>query len=114
MSSSTPLRRRLGTALSALLIMVATNAASAQQVALQGARGDSARFRLITLDPGHFHAGLVQKFMYPDVDSVVHVYSAGGDDLAQHLARIESFNKREEQPTHWAERIHTSPDYLER
>src|ERR1035441_4088910 len=24
--------------------------------------------RLITLDPGHFHAGLVQKFMYPQVD----------------------------------------------
>ena len=55
--------------------MAATNAASAQQVALQGGRGDSARFRLITLDPGHFHAALVQKFMYPDVDSVVHVYS---------------------------------------
>src|SRR5215203_3969820 len=114
MSSSTPLRRRLGTALSALSIMAAMNAASAQQVALQGARGDSARFRLITLDPGHFHAGLVQKFMYPDVDSVVHVYSAGGDDLAQHLARIKSFNTRSDQPTHWVEKVYTGPDYLER
>ena len=67
--------RRLGTALSALLVMAAMNAASAQQVAQQGEpRADSARFRLVTLDPGHFHASLVQKFMYPDVDSVVHVY----------------------------------------
>src|SRR5215203_6328967 len=114
MSSSTPLRRRLGTALSALSIMAAMNAASAQQVALQGARGDSARFRLITLDPGHFHAGLVQKFMYPDVDSVVHVYSAGGDDLAQHLARIKSFNTRDDQPTHWVEKPYTGADFLER
>jgi predicted dehydrogenase len=114
MSSSTLVRRRLGTALSALLIMAATNAASAQQVTLQGARGDSARFRLITLDPGHFHAGLVQKFMYPDVDSVVYVYSAGGDDLAQHLARIKSFNTRSDQPTHWVEKPYTGADFLER
>ena len=94
--------------------MAATNAASAQQVALQGGRGDSARFRLITLDPGHFHAGLVQKFMYPDVDSVVHVYSAGGDDLAQHMARIKSFNTRGDQPTHWVVKPYTGADFLER
>ena len=107
-------RRRALSALAASLVMAATGSASAQQVAQQGARVDSARFHLITLDPGHFHASLVQKFMYPGVDSVVHVYSAGGDDLEQHLARIKSFNTREEQPTHWVEKIHTSPDYLER
>ena len=107
-------RRRALSALAAFLVMAATGSASAQQVAQQGARADSVRFHLITLDPGHFHASLVQKFMYPGVDSVVHVYSAGGDDLEQHLARIKSFNTREEQPTHWVERIHTSPDYLER
>jgi len=111
-------RRRALSALATLLVMSVTGTASAQQVAPQGeparSHADSARFRLLTLDPGHFHASLVQKFMYPDVDSVVHVYSAGGDDLEQHLARIRSFNTREEQPTHWVERIHTSPDFLER
>ena len=107
-------RRRALSALATLLVMSATGSASAQQVVQQSARADSARFRLLTLDPGHFHASLVQKFMYPDVDSVVHVYSAGGDDLEQHLARIKSFNTREEQPTHWVERIHTSPDFLDR
>ena len=89
---------------------MATAPASAQQAASQQG---APRFRLITLDPGHFHASLVQKFMYPDVDSVVWVYSAGGDDLKEHLARVESFNKREEQPTHWVEKIYTGPDYLE-
>src|SRR6478752_1750664 len=99
----------------AAALLMATAPASAQQVSQQGvSRADSARFRLITLDPGHFHASLVQKFMYPDVDSVVWVYSAGGDDLKEHLARIESFNKREEQPTHWLEKIYTGPDYLDR
>jgi predicted dehydrogenase len=101
-----PFHLRFVLALAALIAMTAPPAAAQ--------RADSARFRLITLDPGHFHASLVQKFMYPDVDSVVHVYSAGGDDLAQHLARIETFNKRTDQPTHWVEKIHTSPDFLER
>jgi predicted dehydrogenase len=107
-------RRRALAACAALLAMTAAGSASAQQVVPQGRSADSARFHLLTLDPGHFHASLVQKFMYPDVDSVVDVYSAGGDDLEQHLARIKSFNTREEQPTHWVEKIHTSPDYLER
>ncbi|MDB4917175.1 MAG: hypothetical protein JWM95_4819 [Gemmatimonadetes bacterium] len=69
-------------------------------------------YRLITLDPGHFHASLVQKFMSADLDSVVHVYAPAGDDLAQHLARVEAFNKRADQPTHWAEVVYSGPDYF--
>lgn len=45
--------------------------------------------RLVTLDPGHFHAALVQKSMYPSVDSTVYIYSEGGPDLDMHLARIK-------------------------
>ena len=45
--------------------------------------------RLMTLDPGHFHAALVQKSMYPEVDAVVNVYAPAGPDLDGHLARIE-------------------------
>jgi predicted dehydrogenase len=73
-----------------------------------------ARFRLLTLDPGHFHAALVQKFMYPDVDSTVHVYAPAGDDLEQHLARIEGFNKRQDSPTAWREQVYRGPDFFER
>src|SRR4051812_48729328 len=109
------LARRLASFGAIAALVFAMVPASAQQASQQGApHADSARVRLITLDPGHFHASLVQKFMYPDVDSTVWVYSAGGDDLKEHLARIESFNKREEQPTHWVEKIYTGPDYLER
>ena len=72
------------------------------------------RFRLVTLDPGHFHASLVQKFMYGDVDSVVNVFAPAGDDVAQHLMRIDAFNKRTEAPTHWVERTYTGADFLER
>jgi predicted dehydrogenase len=70
--------------------------------------------RLITLDPGHFHAALVQKFMYDDVDPVVRVYAPGSDDLSEHLKRIEGFNTRADQPTHWREQVYTGSDYLEK
>jgi predicted dehydrogenase len=69
--------------------------------------------RLLTLDPGHFHAGLVQKFMYPQVSPIVHVYAPAGPDLAEHLKRIEGFNTRADQPTHWEEKVYTGPDFLQ-
>ena len=75
---------------------------------------NNVRFKLITLDPGHFHASLVQKFMYADVDSLVHVYAPAGDDLQEHLKRIESFNTRSNQPTHWQETVYTGADFLEK
>ena len=37
---------------------------------------------LITLDPGHFHAALVQKFMLPRVSPDVRVFAPAGDDVA--------------------------------
>ena len=48
--------------------------------------------KLITLAPAHFHAALVQKIMYPGIDSVVHVYAPKGLGLnrAKDLARGRS------------------------
>lgn len=69
---------------------------------------------LITLDPGHFHAALVQRTMYPDVDSVVHVYAPAGNDVDLHLARIKGFNDRKESPTHWEEEVYRGNDFLEK
>ncbi len=68
--------------------------------------------RLITLDPGHFHAALVQKKMYEDVDSTVYVYAPRGDDLKLHLDRINGYNSRQESPTHWKEEVYTGPDFF--
>jgi predicted dehydrogenase len=76
-----------------------------------GAKGE---VRLITLDPGHFHAALVQKTMYETVDPVVHVYAPEGKDVMEHLARINSYNTRSENPTSWIEKLYTGPDYLAR
>jgi predicted dehydrogenase len=70
--------------------------------------------RFMTLDPGHFHAALVQKEMYPGVAPRVDVYAPLGADLLGHLARINGFNSRAAQPTAWRLEVHTGPDFLQR
>ena len=70
--------------------------------------------RLMTLDPGHFHAALVQKTMYEQVMPVVHVYAPKGPDVDEHLARIDGFNTRAENPTKWKEEVYLGDDYLEK
>ena len=70
--------------------------------------------RLMTLDPGHFHAALVQKEMYAGVAPQVDVYAPLGPDLIAHLNRIAGFNTRKEHPTAWELEVHTGPDFLER
>jgi predicted dehydrogenase len=69
---------------------------------------------LIVVDPGHFHAALVQKEMYPNLSSKVHVYAQVGPDLADYLSRIVRFNARKERPTHWQLEVHAGPEFLER
>ncbi|MEO5995415.1 MAG: putative oxidoreductase C-terminal domain-containing protein [Chitinophagaceae bacterium] len=75
---------------------------------------DSTMVKLITLDPGHFHAALVQKSMYPGIDSIVHVYAPDGPELQSHLALVNSYNTRKENPTLWKEEIYKGTDYLEK
>jgi len=71
-------------------------------------------FHLLTLDPGHFHAALVQKSMFDNVDSTVHVYAPDGPDLQLHLGRINGFNTRAEAPTRWNEVVYTGNDFFEK
>ncbi|WP_262245398.1 putative oxidoreductase C-terminal domain-containing protein [Parapedobacter soli] len=70
--------------------------------------------QLITVAPGHFHAALVQKTMYPQVDSVVHVYAPEGSELQAHLALIDQYNTRDTDPTRWDEVVYSGPDFLKK
>ncbi len=72
------------------------------------------KIKLITLDPGHFHSALVQKSMYGDVDSVVHVYAPEGNDVQLHLEKIEAYNKRADVPTTWKEEVYLGSDFMEK
>jgi len=69
---------------------------------------------LMTLDPGHFHAALVQKTMYNAVDSTIYVFAPEGPEVNDFLSKIESYNSRSENPTHWKVNSYFGEDYLER
>jgi predicted dehydrogenase len=70
--------------------------------------------RLIVVDPGHFHAALVQKEMYPALSPRVQVYAPLGPDLVDYLTRIARFNQRPDEPTSWEIELHASSDFLDR
>jgi predicted dehydrogenase len=76
--------------------------------------GKKYEVQLITVDPGHFHAALVQKIMYDQVSPDVHVYAPEGPDYLQHLDRIKSYNSRAVDPTSWNEIVYTGPDFFEK
>ena len=79
-----------------------------------GFNGTKGEVKLLTLDPGHFHAALVQMYMYDEVDPTVHVYAPEGDDAQMHLDRVKIYNERSERPTSWNEQLYTGEDFLDR
>ncbi len=98
--------------LTALVILSAARHTAVSDLSQK--RKPTPEVRFITLDPGHFHAGLVQKEMYPGVSRKVSVYAPLGPDLLEHLNRIAAFNTRSENPTSWELEVHTGPDFLQR
>jgi predicted dehydrogenase len=70
--------------------------------------------QLIIVDPGHFHAALIQKDMIPFLSPRVSVYGALSPELLDYLNRIALFNSRPDQPTHWELEVHTGPGFFDR
>jgi predicted dehydrogenase len=69
--------------------------------------------RLLVLDPGHFHAALVQKESYTEVDPRVSVYAPLGPELLDYLNRVYLFNTRAANPTTWQLDIHCGAEPLQ-
>ncbi|HXE80032.1 MAG TPA: putative oxidoreductase C-terminal domain-containing protein [Vicinamibacterales bacterium] len=103
--------RRHHIVLLTIALCAAAGAAATSDLASEERMPD---IRFMTLEPGHFHAALVQKEMYEGVAPQVHVYAPLGPDLLGHLARISGFNHRPERPTAWELEVHTGPDAMER
>jgi predicted dehydrogenase len=68
----------------------------------------------MTLDPGHFHAALVQKVMYDAVSEKVYVFAPEGEDLQNHLDIVNRYNKRDENPTSWDIEVYAGEDFYEK
>jgi len=82
-----------------------------EQIMFTGAIGE---VKLMTLDPGHFHAALIQKVMYEQMNTVVHVYAPDESDVEDHQKRIEGFNTRTENPTSWDQKVYKGEDFFEK
>lgn len=76
--------------------------------------GAEDEIRLMTLDPGHFHAHLVQQSMYDQVSPTVFVYAREGSELDAYKAAIQNYNSRTENPTTWELDVYTGEDFLEK
>lgn len=76
-----------------------------------GAKGE---VKLINLQPGHFHAALVQKTALPQINDTVYVYASGGPELENYLGIIEGYNIRQEKPTKWTEIVYEGDDFFEK
>ncbi|MCB9259945.1 MAG: oxidoreductase [Ignavibacteriales bacterium] len=72
------------------------------------------QIKLMTLDPGHFHAALVQKNQYDQVSSDVFIYAPVGEDVEDHMNRIINYNSRSENPTNWNLDVYKGADYFEK
>ena len=91
-----------------LLLSSCTNADAPMITPVEG------KVKLMNLDPGHFHAALVQKTMYESVDPEVHIYAPEGPEVKSYLNLIEAYNSRETDPTSWTEKVYTGDDFLEK
>ena len=76
-----------------------------------GKRGE---VKLVVLNPGHFHADLLQKTSNGKINDSVYVYAPKGTELTQHIQRIESYNHRAENPTSWKESIYSRNDFFQK
>jgi predicted dehydrogenase len=106
-------RRRILAGLLVVLtgVSLSCDKKEAPRTEFTGAKGE---VKLMTLDPGHFHAALVQKTMYEQVAPKVHVYAPVGPDVEDHGKRIEGFNTRPEDPTNWNQKVYAGDDFLQR
>ena len=95
----------------AVLVMSGCGESATPEKKFDGSKGE---VTLLTLDPGHFHAALVQMYMYDQVSPEVYVYAPEGDDVKMHLDRVNIYNEREENPTQWNENLYTGEDFLEK
>lgn len=92
----------------ALLVIATLNSCKSEK------ETSSDKLTLMTLDPGHFHASLIQKSMLPGIDSVCYVYAPKSLGVSAHLALLNGYNIREENPTSWKVESYINADFLEK
>jgi hypothetical protein len=78
------------------------------------AQGGPSERHAIVLDPEHSHAAGIFSRQFPKLSPEIHLYAPPGPDADAFVNRIESFNHRAKNPTHWTVKSYLGPDFLER
>jgi len=73
---------------------------------------DNPSATFMVADPGHFHAPLVLKTMYPGVNPQVFVYAPEGPELADFNARVNSYQHSTDNPTRWIIKEYRGEDFF--
>lgn len=97
-----------------LVLASACSSESDKEISNTHFSGAEGEIKLVTLNPGHFHAGLVHKYGYAQVDPTIYIYAPDGKELESHLGLIDRYNNRAEDPTQWTPTIYRGDDYLEK
>ncbi len=110
------MKRKLNWKMSIVVLLLAgcgtqSKAPSDNGNVFTGAQGE---VKLVTLDPGHFHAALVQKLPLAQIDPRVKIYAPEGKEVQSHLGLITGYNTREENPTSWVPEVYLGEDFFAR
>ena len=68
---------------------------------------DSCKIEVVVLDPGHFHASLLQKDALAVINDTIRIYAPEGIGVNQYLESIDSYNHRPKSPTTWKKQVYT-------
>ena len=110
------MKRKLNWKMSAIILLLAGCGTQPKNPATEGNvfTGAPGEVKLVTLDPGHFHAALVQKLPLAQIDTKVKVYAPEGKEVQSHLALVTGYNTREENPTSWTPEVYLGDDFFDR
>ncbi|HAX95479.1 MAG TPA: oxidoreductase [Prolixibacteraceae bacterium] len=110
------MKRKLNWKMSAIILLLAGCGTQPKTTATEGNvfTGTPGEVKLVTLDPGHFHAALVQKLPLAQIDTKVKVYAPEGKEVQSHLALVTGYNTREENPTSWTPEVYLGDDFFDR
>ena len=78
-----------GTAIIAILFIVVCCCFSKKQAANRMVTNDLPQLEIVVLDPGHFHASLLQKEKLTDVSDTIRIYAPEGTGVNQYLESID-------------------------
>ncbi len=101
----------IGLCISVCVFMFSCTTQEDTAMKFTGAKGE---VTIMTLDPGHFHAALVQKTMIDQISPDVYIYAPDGPDVEDHIKRMEGFNNRAENPTSWNLHVYKGDDFLDK